>query len=103
MVTGLRKPKDDALTTAQFAKSLDRIDKYMVGVVLVSGLGFITLLATVSGLVIDAYRFKASYYEKVDLKVTETNQLLKTFLLESGNAKISAEILELKLKNPYLK
>ncbi len=50
-----------------------RFDKIMAAVIIVLGLGFVTLLIAVVSPIIDAWRFRASSYEDLRDKVVEQN------------------------------
>lgn len=105
MAIKLQKPEDPEITQP-LKDWLDKIDKYMIGVIIVVGFGFLTLLVTVSGLVIDAYRFKASSYQALVDKVNSTNDLLQVETQNKDEARllnIQAQIDTLHQKNPYLK
>jgi len=85
MSSELQKPdNEDNLTTLK--KSLGRIDKYMTAVIVVTLFGFLTLLVTVSGLVIDAYRFKAATYQNLVNSINQTNQIIGDLKQDSDNA-----------------
>ncbi|MES2215782.1 MAG: hypothetical protein V4481_00615 [Patescibacteria group bacterium] len=99
----LKKPKDQDVMGPIHA-SIKRIDFYMVGVVLVAIFGFLTLLVTVSGLVIDSYRFKASSYETLVDKVSLLLQKADSEKNSSGQLDmLKAEIDSLRKNNSYLK
>ncbi len=53
-----------------------RMDLLLTGVIVVLFLGFITLLVTVAGLVLDANRFKAETYQNLVNQVNASNTKL---------------------------
>ncbi|HDZ25552.1 hypothetical protein LCGC14_0963730 [marine sediment metagenome] len=57
----------------EFDKERKRIDYILIAVNLVLLLGFVTLLVTVSGLVMDASRFKAETYQNLVNQVSNNN------------------------------
>ncbi|OGZ72599.1 MAG: hypothetical protein A2908_03600 [Candidatus Staskawiczbacteria bacterium RIFCSPLOWO2_01_FULL_38_12b] len=106
MATRFQKPTNSDVTPKELMDSIKRIDAYMIGVMIVVVFGFLTLLVTVSGLVIDAYRFKSSSYEVLIGKTNLINQKLDDLNKEKNDSIINNlqnQIDNLKQKNPYLK
>ena len=97
MSGGFKKPDAPDITTLD--SDLKKMGFYMTAMHIVVIVGFITLLATVAGIVIDAYRFKASSYEDLSGKINQLVEAKKNADLQN----IQTQIDTLKTRNPYLK
>lgn len=67
-----------AATKKDLHDATQRIDKIMVGVIVVIAFGFITLCVTAAGFVMDSYRFKTETYQNLVNKVIEQNTKIDT-------------------------
>ena len=72
-------------------EALKRINRIMVGVLIVLGVGFITLLIAVSGLIIDAYHFKSISYKALIEKNVYLEKIINEYKLEQKELKTTIE------------
>lgn len=80
-----------------FDKSNQRTDYLFWGVTIVLAVGFISLLITVSGVVIDAYRFKAATYQDLINKIEQQSKkidMLSTPAQSSPPSKLPKNIFD---------
>ena len=70
------------------SEALKKINKTIVGVILVLGIGFISLLIIVSGLVIDAWHFKSNSYRAVIEKNLYLEKIINEYRLEQKELRL---------------
>ena len=66
------------VTRSELHEATSRMDWLLGGVILVLLVGFVTMFATVGGLILDAQRFKTETYQDLVNKVNDTNTKLDT-------------------------
>lgn len=96
----LTNPKKEKLTPEEIVNKFQSIDKFFTAVIVILIISVITLLVTVSGIVIDSYRFKATYYQDTLKEMRELNRKIDSY---NTDYFINSKMEELKNKNPYLK
>lgn len=88
------------------ATGLKRTEAYMIGIAIVTALGFGTLMLTTYALFIDSLNTKSSSYQSLVDQVRKLNQNIENQKKEADTEELKYlrnQIEQIKIKNPYLK
>lgn len=89
-MTNTNNPSDVAnlVNKDDLKRTIDRFDYILIAVIGVIVMGFITLLVTVCGLVIDNHRFKAETYQNLINKIDNQNTKIENLIQKESNKTI---------------